>query len=241
MLTSETSVKEILNDKSVDPVKNIDSICTSSPGNRMSNVFSKAFQELCGHLIDVVDEEEFGDIPPGFEKNSQIIFPPYNSKFRPSRTVECNPKITEYVAVALCRQKLHDEVLEKWKLSILDATFKQVLTSSSVNTQQIHSSTSGNAMILSSDVHVLPEAPVPDTEIKPNDLPSHNGFEHVHAVIPAPLLAEVVDRMPILYQYYTHSISSEEVQGTCYLFQSKHQNGIDNRAAQESTSNSITL
>ncbi|KAI5435023.1 hypothetical protein KIW84_021743 [Lathyrus oleraceus] len=77
-----------------------------------------------------------------------------------------------------------------------------------VNTQQIHSSTSGNAMILSSDVHVLPEAPVPDTEIKPNDLPSHNGFEHVHAVIPAPLLAEVVDRMPILYQYYTHSISS---------------------------------
>lgn len=130
MLTSKTSVKEILNDKSVDPVKNIDSICTSSPGNRMSNVFSKAFQELCGHLNDVVDEEEFGDMPPGFEKNSQIIFPPYNSKFRPSRIVECNPKITEYVAVALCRQKLHDEVLEKWKLSILDSTFKQVLMSS---------------------------------------------------------------------------------------------------------------
>ncbi|KAI5427933.1 hypothetical protein KIW84_033091 [Lathyrus oleraceus] len=176
MLTSKTSVKEILNDKFVDPAKGIDSICTSSPGNRMSNVFSKAFQELCGHLNDVVDEEEFGDMPPGFEKNSQIIFPPYNSKFQPSRIVECNPKITEYVAVALCRQKLHDEVLEKWKLSILDSTFKQ----------QIHSSTSENAMNLSSDVHVLPEAPVPDTEIKPNDLPSHNGFKHVYAAIPAP-------------------------------------------------------
>ncbi|CAK8531800.1 unnamed protein product [Lathyrus sativus] len=130
MLTSKTSVKEILNDKSVDPVKNRDLSCMSSPGNRMSNVFSKAFQELCGHLNDVVDEEEFGDMPPGFENNSQIIFPPYNSKFRPSRIVECNPKITEYVAVALCRQKLHDEVLEKWKLSILDSTFKQVLMSS---------------------------------------------------------------------------------------------------------------
>ena len=77
-----------------------------------------------------------------------------------------------------------------------------------VNTQQIHSSASENAMILSSDIHVLPKAPIPDTEIKPNDLPSHNGFEHVHAALPAPLLVEVVDKMPILYQYYTHSISS---------------------------------
>ncbi|KAI5410708.1 hypothetical protein KIW84_056014 [Lathyrus oleraceus] len=77
-----------------------------------------------------------------------------------------------------------------------------------VNTQQIHSSTSENAMNLSSDVHVFPEASVSDTEIKPNDLPSHNGFEHVHVALPAPLLVEVVDRMPILYQYYTHSISS---------------------------------
>ncbi|KAI5424105.1 hypothetical protein KIW84_030355 [Lathyrus oleraceus] len=107
MLTSKTSVKEILNDKFVNPA-----------------------EDLCGHLNDTVDEEEFGDMPPGFEKNSQIIFPPYNSKFQPSRIVECNPKITEYVVVALCRQKLHDEVLEKWKLSILDSTFKQVLMSS---------------------------------------------------------------------------------------------------------------
>ncbi|CAI8590000.1 unnamed protein product [Vicia faba] len=130
MLTSKTSAKEILNDKTVDPVKNRDSICMSSPGNQMSNVFSKAFQELCGHLNDVVDEEEVGDMPPGFEKNSQIIFPHYSSKFRPSRIVECNPKITEYVTAALCRQKLHDEVLEKWKFSILDSTIKQVLMSS---------------------------------------------------------------------------------------------------------------
>ncbi|KAI5411634.1 hypothetical protein KIW84_056636 [Lathyrus oleraceus] len=35
-------------------------------------------------------------------------------------------------------------------------------------------------MNLSSDVHGFPEASVSDTEIKPNDLPSHNGFEHVH-------------------------------------------------------------
>ncbi|KAI5396585.1 hypothetical protein KIW84_062696 [Lathyrus oleraceus] len=50
-----------------------------------------------------------------------------------------------------------------------------------VNTQQVHSSTSENAMNLPSYVHGLPEASVSNTEIKPNDLPSHNGFEHVHA------------------------------------------------------------
>ncbi|CAI8590480.1 unnamed protein product [Vicia faba] len=53
-----------------------------------------------------------------------------------------------------------------------------------VNTPQVHSSTSENVMNLSSDVHGLPEALVTDTEIKPNDLPSHNGFEHVHAAPP---------------------------------------------------------
>ncbi|CAJ2637688.1 unnamed protein product [Trifolium pratense] len=125
MLTGKTFVKEILNDKSIDPVKNGDSICVPSSGNHMSNVFSKAFQELCGHSNDVADEEEIGDLPPGFEKNSQTIFPHCNSKFRPSRLVECNPKITEYVAAALCRQKLHDEVLEEWKFSILDSTIKK--------------------------------------------------------------------------------------------------------------------
>jgi len=131
MVAGKTSVKET-SDKSIDPVKNGDSICMPSSENHMSNVFSKAFQELCGHLNDVDVEEEIGDLPPGFEKNSQTIFPHCNSKFRPSRTVECNPKITEYVAAALCRQKLHDEVLKHWKLSILDSTFKQVMSSCTI-------------------------------------------------------------------------------------------------------------
>jgi hypothetical protein len=50
-----------------------------------------------------------------------------------------------------------------------------------INTQQVHSSTSENAMDLSSDVHGLPEASVSNAEIKPNDSPYHNGVEHVHA------------------------------------------------------------
>ncbi|XP_028180508.1 histone-lysine N-methyltransferase ATXR7-like isoform X3 [Glycine soja] len=128
-LADKTSVKEILNDKSVDPAKAGNSFGESASGNHMSDVFSKAFKELCGYVDDVV-EEEIDDLPPGLEK-SQTVALHYNSKFRPSRSAECNPKITEYVATALCRQKLHDEVLEKWRSLFLDSVPKQVFISSS--------------------------------------------------------------------------------------------------------------
>ncbi|KAI5411393.1 hypothetical protein KIW84_056472 [Lathyrus oleraceus] len=48
-----------------------------------------------------------------------------------------------------------------------------------INTQQVHSSTSENATNLFLDVHGLPEASVSNAEIKPNDSPYHNGVEHV--------------------------------------------------------------
>ncbi|KHN47714.1 Histone-lysine N-methyltransferase SETD1B [Glycine soja] len=129
ILADKTSMKEILNDKSVDPVKAGNSFGESASGNHKSDIFSKAFKELCGYVDDVV-EEEIDDLPPGLEK-SQTVVPHYNSKFRPSRSAESNPKITEYVATALCRQKLHDEVLEKWRLLFLNSVPKQVFISSS--------------------------------------------------------------------------------------------------------------
>lgn len=122
-------MKEILNDKSVDPVKAGNCFGESASGNHKSDIFSKAFKELCGYVDDVV-EEEIDDLPPGLEK-SQTVALHYNSKFRPSRSAECNLKITEYVATALCRQKLHDEVLEKWRSLFLDSVPKQVFISSS--------------------------------------------------------------------------------------------------------------
>ncbi|KAK7329349.1 hypothetical protein VNO77_23510 [Canavalia gladiata] len=129
ILAGRTSMKEILNDKSEDPINTGDSFCKSPSGNHMSVVFSKAFQELCGSVDDVVGEEELDDLPPGFEAKSQRSVTHYNLKFRPSRLVECNPKITEYVTTALCRQKLHDEVLDEWKL-FLDSMFNQAYISS---------------------------------------------------------------------------------------------------------------
>ncbi|TKY72684.1 Histone-lysine N-methyltransferase ATXR7 [Spatholobus suberectus] len=142
ILSDKISVKEILNDKSMDPVKAGNSFGESASGNHMSDVFSKAFKELCGHVDDVV-EEEIDDLPPGLEEKSQTIVLHNNSKFRPSRLVECNPKITEYVATALCRQKLHDEVLEEWKL-FLDSVLNQVFISSCTIKKKKHFKSDGH-------------------------------------------------------------------------------------------------
>ncbi|XP_072091442.1 histone-lysine N-methyltransferase ATXR7 isoform X4 [Arachis hypogaea] len=133
--TGETPMKEILNDKLVATVKAEDSVCEPSLANHMSNVFSNAFEELCGG-VEVVDEGEIGELPPGFEENSHTIFPPPNLKIRPSRVAECNPKITEYVATALCRQKLHNEVLEEWKSAFFYPTLNQAFMS---NKKRSHS------------------------------------------------------------------------------------------------------
>lgn len=132
IITSKTSVKEIPNDKSMASTKARDPFCESSSGNHMSDVFANAFKQLCASIGDEVDEEEIGDLPPGFEENFQTSLPHYNSKFRPSRLIECNPKITEYVATALCRQKLHDEILDEWKSLFLDSAFNQAFISSTV-------------------------------------------------------------------------------------------------------------
>ncbi|CAL0301540.1 unnamed protein product [Lupinus luteus] len=132
ILTDKTPVKEILDGQSVAPTNEKDLFCESSSKNPMSDVFANAFKELGGSVDDVVDEEEIGDVPPGFEENFHTSFPHYSSKFRPSRLIECNPKMTGYVATALCRQKLHDEVMDEWKSLFLDSALKKVFTACTV-------------------------------------------------------------------------------------------------------------
>ncbi|KAE9598707.1 putative histone-lysine N-methyltransferase chromatin remodeling SET family [Lupinus albus] len=132
VLTDKTYVKEILDDHPVVLTKERDSFCESSSKNPMSDVFANAFKELCGSVDDIVDEEEIGDLPPGFEENFETSLPHFNSKFRPSSLVECIPKITKYVATALCRQKLHDEVIDEWKSSFLDSALNKVFISCTV-------------------------------------------------------------------------------------------------------------
>ena len=104
-------------------------ISQSQSENGVSNLLANAFKNICTN-DDMGENEEINEpLPPGFEDNPKTIFPLHISKFRPSRSDECIPKIGEYVAMAMCRQKLHDDVLRGWKYMFMDAYLPQFLVS----------------------------------------------------------------------------------------------------------------
>ncbi|KAJ7958021.1 Histone-lysine N-methyltransferase [Quillaja saponaria] len=117
VLASESSSEKILSGKSVTPLQMTNLLCQSLSGNHLSDFFSSAFEDLRAHVDDVVNEKEIDDSPPpGLLDSTRTLVPSYVCRFQPSRLLEGVPKIAEYVAMARCRQKLHDEVLNEWKL-----------------------------------------------------------------------------------------------------------------------------
>ncbi|KAL5713686.1 [histone H3]-lysine(4) N-trimethyltransferase [Ranunculus cassubicifolius] len=52
--------------------------------------------------------------PPGTEDSLLPTLPSQNVKIHPPNSEEHYPKMSEYVSLAMCRQKLHDAVLEEW-------------------------------------------------------------------------------------------------------------------------------
>ncbi|OMO80070.1 hypothetical protein CCACVL1_13179 [Corchorus capsularis] len=79
---------------------------------------------------DAIDEEKADEPPaPGLEGNAGTLVPSRINKFRPSRSDEHIPKIGEYVAMAMCRQKLHDDVLREWNSSFIGSSLSQFLIS----------------------------------------------------------------------------------------------------------------
>ncbi|OMO94655.1 hypothetical protein COLO4_16220 [Corchorus olitorius] len=79
---------------------------------------------------DAIDEEKVDEPPaPGLEGNAGTLVPSRINKFRPSRSDEHIPKIGEYVAMAMCRQKLHDDVLREWNSSFIGSSLSQFLIS----------------------------------------------------------------------------------------------------------------
>ncbi|XP_020869451.1 histone-lysine N-methyltransferase ATXR7 isoform X2 [Arabidopsis lyrata subsp. lyrata] len=79
----------------------------------IANIFSTTLETSD---IPVSDELDALDIheppPPGCE--SSIKMPSLRCKFRPVRSKESIPEIKAYVATALCRQKLHTDVMREW-------------------------------------------------------------------------------------------------------------------------------
>lgn len=102
-------------------------ISLSLSENRMSNSLATLFKNLCTH-DDIGNLREMNEPPPpGLEDYPKHLVPLPTSKFRPSRSDDCSPKIGEFIARAMCRQKLHDDVLREWKSLFVDASLQQFL------------------------------------------------------------------------------------------------------------------
>ncbi|XP_062099422.1 histone-lysine N-methyltransferase ATXR7 isoform X2 [Humulus lupulus] len=98
--------------------------------NHMPELFSAVFKEFCVHGDDLVaDQESSEPPPPGFEDNVRIFAPSNVNKLKPSRSNERTHKIGEYVTTAMCRQRLHEDVLKELKSSFIKYTLHQFISS----------------------------------------------------------------------------------------------------------------
>ncbi|XP_062025627.1 histone-lysine N-methyltransferase ATXR7 [Rosa rugosa] len=103
---------------------------SSFPENRMSNFLASAFKEVCSHVDDLDGDQEVNEpSPPGLIANVKTLGQSPICKFRPSRSEECIPKIGAYVATAMLRKKLHDDVIGEWKSSFIDLALNKFLAS----------------------------------------------------------------------------------------------------------------
>ncbi|KAM7259888.1 hypothetical protein ACFE04_015629 [Oxalis oulophora] len=100
------------------------SVCVNPKPNFLKNAFMKS--SSC--VDDVVDDPETDEsLPPGFGDKINIRLSPFSCKFRPSRSDECATKMGEYIAKAMCRQKLYDDVIGEWKSVFAHSTLRPFL------------------------------------------------------------------------------------------------------------------
>ncbi|KDO85322.1 hypothetical protein CISIN_1g042571mg [Citrus sinensis] len=95
----------------------------------LSNILACAFKRSFSGFVDnVVDELETDEpSPPGFEDSVRKLVPSCNGKFQFSWSDEFTTKMGEYVAIAMCRQKLHAIVVGEWKSLFVDDALQQFL------------------------------------------------------------------------------------------------------------------
>ncbi|KAJ4702393.1 Histone-lysine N-methyltransferase [Melia azedarach] len=129
-------IRTDLNETSAEIILPEDSQKLKQVGNPLSedllyNILAGALKKSRDGFVDnVVDELKIDEpSPPGFQDCARTIIPLCNGKFQSSRPNKGTAKVEEYVAMAMCRQKLHDNVLREWKSLFVDGALRQFLTS----------------------------------------------------------------------------------------------------------------
>ncbi|KAJ4967235.1 hypothetical protein NE237_019084 [Protea cynaroides] len=98
----------------------------SSPSFR----FRSAFERMCMPVANMVDDMELNvPPPPGVEDVSKPIVPSEDIKFRPSLLNACIPQVVKYVTMAICRQRLHIDVLKEWRSSFVEGVLHRCFLS----------------------------------------------------------------------------------------------------------------
>lgn len=118
-----------------DFVKVADGLAESpGPPNSLSTPFAKAFERM-GPPTSLFDDEIVDELPPGeLEAGAtNSLFTMFDrNKIRPSRAIEDSTSTVEkYVALAVCRQKLHDEFIKEWGCSHLVSFLHDIFISCS--------------------------------------------------------------------------------------------------------------
>ncbi|XP_023636689.1 histone-lysine N-methyltransferase ATXR7 isoform X3 [Capsella rubella] len=94
----------------------------------IANIFRTTLETSGSPVNDELDPLDIHEPPPpGCESN--INMPSLCHKFRPVRSKESIPEIKEYVATALCRQKLHNDVIRDWKSLFMKFYLNEFLAS----------------------------------------------------------------------------------------------------------------
>lgn len=90
-------------------------------GNSSSNFIGHAFKRLGMPICSVIDDHRTDEAQlPGAGGEVKDIVSPTISEFRPLHLGEGIPKQKKFMGFALCRQKLHDDVLREWLSSFHD-------------------------------------------------------------------------------------------------------------------------
>ncbi|KAI3972794.1 hypothetical protein MKX01_019452 [Papaver californicum] len=96
------------------------------PERFLSTRFESAFEKLGLPVVDVVDDQNFDELPPpGLDESYVYADPSQNIKYRPSKSDEFVSKMGEFVSLAMFRQKLHKDVLGKWRSTIFSSSLHQ--------------------------------------------------------------------------------------------------------------------